>query len=179
MNFFLRAKHWQFFLLIWGAYFLGTIVLAASVPEGPVENILKVELFAEVVMSPSIVCLMGWLWSMGSFLVSMANPPLKLNIQGFRFAVLFPTLCLLTGLPFFLSRNPVAMQAIILPLHLFALGCLFYVFYFVSKSLLIAERHKAATFNDYGSSFFLLFFSLLGIWLIQPRINRLYIRSSA
>ena len=175
ISFFLRAKHWQVFFLMWGAYFVGTIVLVGSVPEGPVENPLKVGLFAEVVMLPFIVVLMGWLWPMGSFLFSISEPSLKLNIHYFRFAIVFPTLYLLTALPFFLSHNS-TVEAIILPLHLLALFCLIYVFYFVSKSLILAEKREAVTFNDYALSLFLLFFSLIGIWLIQPRINRLYAR---
>ena len=177
-SFFLRAKHWQVFVLVWGAYFVGTMVLVGSVPEGPVENPLKVGPFTEVVMSPSIVCLMGWMWSMGSFLVSISEPSLKLSIHYFRFAIIFPTLYLLTALPFFLSRNS-TVEAIILPLHLLTMFCLFYVFYFISKSLVIAEKCEAVTFNDYALSLFLLFFSIVGIWLIQPRINRLYARRDA
>jgi hypothetical protein len=175
IGFFLRAKHWQVFVLMWGAYFLGTIALVGLVPEGPVENPLKVGLFSEAVMLPFIVCFMGWLWSMGSFLFSISEPSLKLNIHYFRFAIIFPTLYLLTALPFFLSHNS-KVEAIILPLHLLALFCLIYVFYFVSKSLVIAEKGETVTVNDYGLSLFLIFFSLIGIWLIQPRINGLYAR---
>jgi hypothetical protein len=176
---FLRAKHWQVFVLVWGTYFIGTMVLVGSVPEGPVENPLTVGLFAEVVMLPSIACLMGWLWSMGSFLVSISEPSLKLSVHYFRFAIVFPTLYLLTGSPIFLSRNSTVEATILLPLHLLAMFCLFYVFYFISKSLVIAEKREALTFNDYALSLLLLFFSMIGIWLIQPRINRLYSRRDA
>ena len=172
-SFFLRAKHWQVFVLMWGAYFVGTMALVGSIPEGPVENSLKVGLFSEAVMFPFIVCFMGWLWSMGSFLFSISEPSLKLNIHVFRFAIIFPTLYVLTALPLFLSRNS-TVEAIILPLHLLAMFCLIYVCYFDSKSLVIAEKGEAVTFNDYALSLLLVFFSLIGIWLIQPRINRLY-----
>ena len=97
----------------------------------------------------------------------------KLNIHVFRFAIIFPTLYVLTALPLFLSRNS-TVEAIILPLHLLAMFCLIYVCYFDSKSLVIAEKGEAVTFNDYALSLLLVFFSLIGIWLIQPRINRLY-----
>jgi hypothetical protein len=177
-SFFLRAKHWQVFVLTWGAYLVGTMALVVSVPEGPIENPLRVGLVTEVVMLPFIVCFMGWLWSMGSFLFSISEPSLKLSIHYFRFAIVFPTLYLLTALPFFLSRDS-TVEAIILPLHLLAVFCLLYVIYFVSKSLVIAEKCEAVTFNDYALSLFLLFFSLIGIWLIQPRINRLYARRDA
>jgi hypothetical protein len=49
----------------------------------------------------------------------------------------------------------------------------------VSKSLVIAEKGEPITFDDYALSLLLLFFSLIGISLIQPRINRLYARSGA
>jgi hypothetical protein len=131
-SFFLRAKHWQVFVLMWGTYFVGTMALVGSVPEGPVENPLKVGLLSEAVMLPFILCSMGWLWSMGLFLFSIAEPSLKLNIHYFRFAIIFPTLYLLTGLPFFLSRNPI-VENIIVPLHLLALFCFLYALYFVSN----------------------------------------------
>ena len=172
-GFFLRAKHWQIFVLMWGAYFIGTMALVGSVPEGPVENPLKVGLFTEAAMLPFIACSMGWLWSMGFFLFSISEGSLKLNINYFRFAVIFPTLYLLAGLPFFLSRNHI-VENFIIPIHLLAMICFFYALYFVSKSLVMAEKGEVVTRNDYTLTLFLLFFSLIGIWLIQPRINRLY-----
>jgi len=176
-SFFLRAKHWQVFALVWGAYFIAQMAIVASLPEGPIEKPLKVGLLLEAVMLPSVACLMGWLWSMGSFLFSISEPSLKLNIHVFRFAVIFPTLYLLTALPFFLSTS--TPEAIILPLHLPALFCLIYVFYFDSRSLVTAEKGEGATSNDYVLPMLLLFFSPIGVWLIQPRINLLYTRSDA
>jgi hypothetical protein len=179
-SFFLRAKHWQIFILVWGTYFVAqmAIVISLSARTGPSENLLKVGLFSEAVMLPFVVCFMGWLWSMGSFLFSIAEPTLKLNIYFFRFAIIFPTLYFLTALPFFLSRNP-TVEGIILPMHMLAIFCPFYALYFVSKSLVVAEKGEAVTRNDYTLTLFLLFFSLIGIWLVQPRINRLYAQKGA
>jgi hypothetical protein len=173
-SFFLRAKHWQVFVLVWGTYFAGQIAIVSLLPEtsGPSTNSLKVGILSETIMLPCILSLMAWLWSMGSYLFLIAKPTLKRNIHFFRFAIIFPTLYLLTALPFFLSRNPF-VERIVVPMHLLTLFCLIYDFYFVSKSLVIAEKGKRVSFNDYGLSLFLLFFSLLGVWLIQPRINRL------
>jgi hypothetical protein len=179
-DFFLRAKHWQIFVLVWGTYFVGQMAIASSLPTttGPFENPLKVGLFSEAVMVPFVVCLMGWLWSMGSFLFLIVKPTLKLNIGFFRFALTYSTLYLLTALPFFLSRNP-AVEAVILPMHLLALFCLIHVLYFVSKSLVIAEQGKTVTFGDYALSLLLLSLSPIGVWLIQPRINRFYAERGA
>jgi hypothetical protein len=178
-RFFLRAKHWQVFVLVWGAYFVGQMAMVAVIPEGSLTNPLRVGLFTEAVMSPFLVFFMGWLWSVGSFLFSISESSLKPNIRVFRFAIIFPTLYLFTALPFFLSSSSTVMETVILPLHLLALACLIYVFSFDAKSLVIAEKGEAVTSNDYVLPLFFFFFSLIGIWLIQPRINRLYANQHA
>lgn len=70
------------------------------------------------------------------------------------------------------------LLGIIFPLHFFAMYCMFYLLYFVSKSLTLAESGKPASFYDDSGPFFLLWFFPIGIWIAQPRINRLYERHS-
>jgi len=45
---------------------------------------------------------------------------------------------------------------------------------FASKSLVMVETGRRAKFYDYAGPFFLMWFFPIGIWFIQPRINRLY-----
>ena len=45
--------------------------------------------------------------------------------------------------------------------------------YFVSKSVAEAERGKRVSFEQYVGLFFLLCLFPVGIWVIQPKINRL------
>jgi|HubBroStandDraft_2_1064218.scaffolds.fasta_scaffold26755_3 hypothetical protein len=78
----------------------------------------------------------------------------------------------------FKSINAVLLS-LIFPLHFLAMFCLFYLLYFVSKSLVLAETCKPASFNDYAGPFFLIWFFPIGIWFIQPRINRQYMESFA
>jgi hypothetical protein len=52
--------------------------------------------------------------------------------------------------------------------------CIFYCFYFTAKVLKTVELQKPVTFNDYAGEFFLIWFFPIGIWFIQPRINRLF-----
>jgi hypothetical protein len=52
--------------------------------------------------------------------------------------------------------------------------CLFYSVRFVSKSLTLAETCKPASFYEYAGPFFLIWFYPIGVWLVQPRVNRLY-----
>jgi hypothetical protein len=62
---------------------------------------------------------------------------------------------------------------VIFPLHLLAMFCMFYQLYFVSKNLVLAETGRPASFSDYAGLFLALWFFPIGIWIVQPRINRL------
>jgi hypothetical protein len=72
-----------------------------------------------------------------------------------------------------LSLSPTLFLAIF-PLHGFATFCLFYVLYFVSKSLVLAEKAAPVEFPNYIGTLFLIWFFPIGVWFTQPRINRLY-----
>jgi hypothetical protein len=51
---------------------------------------------------------------------------------------------------------------------------MFYNLYFVAKTLVLAETGKSASFYNYAGPFFLIWFFPIGVWFVQPRINRLY-----
>ena len=63
--------------------------------------------------------------------------------------------------------------AIIVPVHLFAMFCIFYSLYFVAKTFKTVELQRTVTFSDFAGEFFLLWFYPIGIWIIQPKINRM------
>ena len=175
---FLRAKHWQIFLLLVGVGFVGDVVAIASsisVTAQSPEVFGKIGLPLGFVMTLFMFCFLGWFWSMGSFLSSIVQPPLRLKTGFFRFALVYPGLYIFVFMALFLSTttNP-ALLAIILPLHFLAMFCMFYDLYFVSKSLVLAETNKPVSFYDYAGPFFLIWFFPIGVWFTQPRINRLY-----
>jgi len=59
------------------------------------------------------------------------------------------------------------------PLHLLAMFSIFYVMAFAARNLIMAERQSPVTFYDYSGPFFLLWFFPVGVWIVQPRVNRL------
>ena len=128
-----------------------------------------------VLTSLDTLCFVGWLWAMGAFLNSIVQPSLRLKTGFFRFLLIYPVLYIFVAAPFFFSPDPdPSMFAVILPFHFFAMFCLFYDIRFVSKSLALTETGRRATFYDYAGPFFLLWFFPIGIWFIQPRVNKLY-----
>ncbi|PYX58241.1 MAG: hypothetical protein DMG76_09630 [Acidobacteria bacterium] len=177
-NFFLRAKHWQIFLLLFVLGFVGdvaAVVSSISATSKSSDDFGKLGLPFAFMMALFMLCFLGWFWSMGSFLGSIVQPALRLKTGFFRVALVYPGLYIFVFMAFFQSTttNP-ALLAIFFPLHLFAMFCLFYDLYFVSKSLVMAETSKPVSFYDYAGPFFLIWFFPLGVWFIQPRINRLY-----
>jgi len=69
--------------------------------------------------------------------------------------------------------NSTWFLVIILPLHLFSMFCIFHTIYFVAKTIRTAELQRVVTFGDFAGEFFLLWFYIIGIWIIQPKVNRL------
>ena len=171
---FLRAKHWQIFLLLFGALTAAELAMMSSiVATSTLENSGHINLILASGMLIFTVCFLGWFWSMGSFLTSIVQPVLRLRMGFFRFAVVFPAIYIPVFIALLQNPNPTAF-AVILPFHFFAMYCMFYLLYFVSKSLVLAETGKSASFYDYAGPFFLIWFYPVGVWIIQPRINRLY-----
>ncbi|WP_238388512.1 hypothetical protein, partial [Christiangramia aestuarii] len=61
----------------------------------------------------------------------------------------------------------------IIPLHLFSMFCMFYLLYFVSKTIKTVELKRSVTFSDFVGEFFMIWFFPIGVWFIQPRINKI------
>jgi len=140
----------------------------------PLEDFGRVGLVFGAVIAVFMFCFFGWIWSLGLFLNSIVQSALRLKVGPFRFALIYPALYVFAFMAvFFQSAKPV-LFAIIFPFHLLAMFCMFYLLYFASKSLVLAETGKPASFSDYAGPFFLIWFYPIGVWFIQPRVNRLY-----
>jgi hypothetical protein len=176
--FLLRAKAWQIFALIIGLGVSGQIVATISLIRGmeSPDGSLKVPLGFGIETVLMMCCFLGWHWSIGTFLSSRVPSALRLKPGFFRFALVYPAIYVMCFIWMFKFLNGLLFSLILL-LHFLAMYCLFYLLYFVSKSLVMAETCKPASFNDYAGPFFSIWFLPFGIWFIQPRINRQYMES--
>jgi hypothetical protein len=174
--FFLRAKHWQIFALFMGLFIVGDIVDLTTIAQSdwPAWRMGTASIVVYcAVMGLFAACFLAWFWAMGSFLNAISREQQRLNPTFFKFAIIYPLLYIALAAPFFLGPI-LSMIAIIIPFHFFAVFCIFYDLYFVAKHLVIAETGKSVTFYDYAGPFFLIWFFPIGIWFVQPRVNRLY-----
>jgi hypothetical protein len=67
----------------------------------------------------------------------------------------------------------VALTITIIVMHLVSIACILLGVRFAAKTLKSIELGRLAKFGDYAGEFFLIWFSPLGIWILQPRLNRL------
>jgi hypothetical protein len=179
-RFFLLAKHWQIFALLFAvptiAEFSAIGVIPARIRSW--HDFGPGGLFFLGVMVLYFLGFLAWFGSMGFFFRSIVKLDLRMETQFFRFALVYPVVYV--PIFFFLVIPDTGVPVwVILPLHLACMVCLFYLLYFVSKNLVLAETGKHASFYEYAGPFFLLWFFPIGVWIVQPKVNRLYVEKSS
>lgn len=172
---FLRAKSWEISFFLLGIMGVSMATMVNSIERGPARDLGKASLPFVGLTLLFMVCTLGWFGAIGSFLSSIARPGVRPSLGRFCFALIYPLLYTFVFMIFF-PPSPTEF-AIILPLHLIAILCLFYLPNFVSKNLALIEMGRDVTFYDYARPFFLLWFLPIGVWIVQPKINRLYAES--
>ncbi|BAU52417.1 hypothetical protein [Mucilaginibacter gotjawali] len=191
MNLFLGAKHWQLFLLTFGVPVMLNIVMMFNIfshfgkPYGG-ENFNGGMIFP-VMMVLFAGTLLGWMYSVAVGMQKMVPATVKMKITKFKVFFFIPVTYMVL-IFFFIGlalKSPGATDlgqaallafAIIVPLHLFSMFCLFYCLYFVAKTIKTVELQREVTFSDFVQEFFLAWFFPIGVWILQPRINKMIIQ---
>ncbi|OJU72599.1 MAG: hypothetical protein BGO09_08835 [Bacteroidetes bacterium 47-18] len=178
----LTLKHWQLFcLLIVLPFILQLIHWSIAIVT------MDMKWFFLLFPLVTLLCMavyLGWIYTLGTQLVKKLPPGVRMNVGVFKILLAIPavyitSIAVMIG---FLPEMPAlasdedAMKAIqlILPLHLFSMFCMFYSIYFNAKALRSAELKRKVSFSDFTGEFFLFWFFPVGIWLLQPRINKLF-----
>ncbi|WP_434353717.1 hypothetical protein VH441_01455 [Psychrobacter sp. HD31] len=185
VNKILNAKHWHIFLLtfllpmviqytVMGIIF--SQVSAAGAPN--MEIIFNYIKILPIIMVVFISALFAWFWSIGVGLQQVIPTPLKLKVSKFKLALLFNTVHILLFMAVFIkafgSTNiNTGLLPIVFIMHLIAMLCMFYSLYFMAKTLKTAELQKEVIFSDFVGEFFMLCFYPIGIWILQPKINKM------
>jgi hypothetical protein len=176
-KFFLRGRQWQIFLLLF---------VVPAIAE-----------FWAITVVPSRIRSWHDFGPGGFFFLAVMMFYLLCFLDGLDPWVSFFTLCetgtedenrtfsLCSGLPrayfpIFLSlvipdgAIPVWVQ---LSLYLVCIACFVYLFHFVAKNLVMVKIKKALAAQQILPSIFASVFFPLGVWIIQPEVNRLYAES--
>jgi len=188
---FLQAKHWQLFLLVFGIPFIFQIVLMvilfSSISRGNEPN--PEILFSYFKFIPLLMILFygvyfGWFYSVGVGLQKKIPDDLKLMINRFKLFLFFPPIYMVLFSFFIFSaftsvfnngtEPNLNLVGLIIPLHLFTMFCMFYTLYFVAKTIKTAELQRKVSFGDFAGEFFLIWFFPNGVWIVQPKINKIF-----
>lgn len=181
---FLKAKHWQLFLLTFGIPFLFQVIfMITMITNLSNSNLHPDGMFTYVKLFPIVMVLFmgvffGWFWAVATGLQRLIPAEVPLNVTRFKIFFIIPVVYILFFLLFMISMvdsggpDPLVF-VLIIPVHLFSMFCIFYCLYFAAKTIKTAELKRKLTFSDFAGEFFMLWFYPIGIWIIQPRINRL------
>ena len=192
---FLHAKHWQLFLLtiipfILNRYFILDPLLTEMPAHGyPALGSLSVSSkFLPLILIVILTPLFYWFWSISTGLQIKIPESAAMKVKKFKLFFFYPVfylmlfalyfnlllMGLLDGIPspglFF---KMFAMFVVIVPLHLFAMYCIIYIFYFTAKTYKTALLQRETSFGDFFGIFFLLLLFPIGVWFIQPKINKM------
>lgn len=176
MNKLLHLKHWQLLLP------LMCIILIDLFFDNSITQIIT-----EILALSSFIIYLVWIWISCINLCTKLPPNTNLNLKRFKLFMFISVLYIATmGLIFvYLSIKQIAVfgyiisyASIIYPIHVLCVFLVFWCLAFFAKVFKTVELQRIVTFSDYAKEFFLIAFYPIGIWFIQPRINKIFLGES-
>ncbi len=160
MKVFLKFRHWQLFL-IWT---FTEIVFIATV-NTPIW-ILTTGLFGFAII--------GWIYSIGKMINNLNG---KKRIENYKEDLWF-ILYLVSIIPFGFNFRNFESYSPINGFLIFGAGLIGFISMiklvnFSAKAYKQYESKKDLKFSDYSSEFFLIIIMIIGIWIIQPKLNKI------
>ncbi len=168
MTFFLRLKHWQLFLMLTTPTLA---CLASGVSIGPFA--------AASIGFLMMLALFGWMFALGSWSNQQLPESRRGGTRLFGAALLTPLIYalmyIILVIPELASATPPSRPPLwMMPIHMLSMTGIFYGIWFTARKFKSLLENEDASFLIFSSTFFLLFVFPLGVWVIQPSVNRLY-----
>jgi hypothetical protein len=163
INMILKLKHWKLFIAFILTLILNVIFAEASMNELKVLSAIL-----------GLIILFGWILAVGIQLNRQKDNPFHFSNALFIFSILCcffgyaeMHISSLDSLPFDI---PIIIKMILMPLSFFGI---FYSYKNVAKSLKSLEKGRQVIAGEYIIDSILFFAFPIGIWFIQPRLNKL------
>lgn len=171
MKRFLSAKHWHLFLLIYGVQLLSRFFFGLNYD--PNEDLQDQVLLSALGVLVGVLVFFLWIWSINVLLAK------ELNLSGIPSLYLFK-LCIslvvvslaVTFVAAFFLRDVLGFLFTVVPFVTLIL--IIYCLAFTARTLKSIELARIATLNDYVGDILLFFILPIGIWFIQPRVNKIF-----
>jgi len=200
---FLKAKHWQLFVIMFGIpmilqfTIMGMVISNVIVSNGQpnIELMFDYYKLIPLIMIISYGFYFGWFWSIVMGLKDKLPETVKINILRFKIFFFVPLIYMVfisaiiyysytvnlfvnfdhnTPPSFVPNIETVLMLvAIFVPIHFFSIFCIYYVMYISAKIIKSIELNRNVSFGDFIGEFVMFWFYPIGIWFLQPKINRM------
>jgi hypothetical protein len=178
-KFFLQGRPWQIFLIVSGMYLIGQIgtfyFLTLSAEDASPPDTRPAAVLTAVLVGVCLSSVFVWLWFLGTSLNAIVQASQRRSVVALSTAAVLSTSYLIVLLAFLRNARILNVMG---PLGVVPMVCGFYMLSFAANRLSVAETDRTTTFYEYASPFFLLWFFPLGIWFVQPRINRVYMQKA-
>jgi hypothetical protein len=180
----LTLKHWQIFMILIGLPVILQIVGMIAMISGKNRTIALLSF--PIMLLLFIAIFFGWFYALATSLNKRLPDTVRMNLTKFKWFLFIPVAYMLILSVFMVGlftnmsnphQPPIQIFALVVPLHLFSMFCIFYCLYFTAKSLKAVELQRPVSFGDYAGEFFLLWFFPVGVWIIQPRVNKMFVSS--
>lgn len=174
MKLLLRISHWQIFLLSWGPLTAVLIVLF-NFPD----LILAYFPFVLALFLIGLANSFAWVWVIVNELQKAVKP---MNTKLFKIAFWIPLISVCSFIGFVLfnlfvqkvkSVNQQVEVAVLLVLAVLSVGCIIYGLVFIGRLIRTAELGRKPSIKDHILESVLMLFPPIGLWIIQPRLNKL------
>ncbi|TVT37956.1 hypothetical protein FNT36_22650 [Hymenobacter setariae] len=158
-NLLLKAKHWQVFIFLVAIYFISTYCKDNSLASVAVFSIL-------------LVGYIGWYALLGNSLYMYL--PKKIECNSTWFLVDAFLLIAFYGTIMILFDGNLQVNGVVAIPFFYLFFAIAHLFWFPAVLLISIESGSRPVFSQYAGTMLQLFFWPIGIWFIQPRINKIY-----
>ena len=169
MHIFLTMKAWQLLMLM----IVPLLIFALAF-----SGLDSFKWFGVLILFWGVV-FCAWVYSIGSASNKELKSGLRKDPMMYRLSFVIPILYIILLAVFIfpsiqIDGQPQKPAAWMTKLHLISMCCIFYSLWFTAKQFVTLQRGFEVEFTDYSVPFFLLCFTPIGIWFLQPSINEMF-----
>ncbi len=186
----LHLKHWQLFLIVYGIpivgffinfyIYLGDLIVNPDNETGQ-QSLRNYFLFTFLLSFLPLVITLLWYWQVGRLLYQKAPVKDGLSMVWFKTCLVAPLVWFAGYAVFIVSffQNSELEKSYLIAFAIYAfLGLVMfaafgYLFYFIGRSYKTALTGQKQELSGYIGEMILVWFLFIGIWIIQPEINKM------
>ena len=170
--------HWRVFLYTMAvplAFFVfGLFELITDFSLGNF-SVLRDDIYSVILLALVNLLLAAWKWTVGHALFQRLPAGMAMNLSLFQASILIPVVYDWVHVGMIaLGVNQFEAMDVFASLNCVVALFTLYTFHFMAKALIAVELNRPAPIRQYLGTFFLFLFLFIGIWLLQPRINRIF-----